>query len=165
MNPILKPDCLSEGIGLRPAQAADKAFLFEVYVSTRIGDVALFNWDESQKLAFLDMQFNAQHQYYTAQFPDAHWDVLELNGEGIGRLYTNRHAHEIHIIDITLLPEFRRQGIGSNLLQSLMDEAASTNQYVLAHVAQFNPAMHLYQRLGFRSVSDDGMYTRMEWHP
>lgn len=152
-------------MGLRPSQAADKAFLFQVYASTRIGDIALLNWDESQKLTFLDMQFNAQHHYYTTQFPDAHWDILELEGEGIGRLYTNRRDHEIHIIDITLLPEFRGKGIGSSLLQALMDEAASLNKYVLVHVAQFNPAIRLYQRLGFRLVSDDGMYKRMEWNP
>jgi len=32
-------------------------------------------------------------------------------------------------------------------------------------VERFNPALRLYQRLGFRHVEDQGPYYLMEWRP
>ena len=154
-----------EAVQLRPIRYEDMDFLYTVYATTRAGEMALVDWDDTQKQAFLTMQFNAQHQYYVSQFPNANLDILEMNKEGIGRLYTDRLQHKIHIIDITLLPEFRGQGIGSNLIQKLLDEAAPTDKCVSIHVEQSNPAMRLYQRLGFRMVQDDEIYKQMEWSP
>ena len=45
-------------------------------------------------------------------FPDAAFQVIERGGEPIGRLYLDRRAEEIRIIDIALLPAHRRAGIG-----------------------------------------------------
>ena len=158
------PASLVEAVQLRPLQPEDRAFLYNLYCSTRAGEMALFDWDDMQKQAFLTMQFNAQHHYYTSQFPNAHFDILELGNEAIGRLYTDRHQHEIHIIDITLLPGLRGQGIGGALLKALLAEAASTDKCVSIQVEQLNPAMRLYQRLGFTVVQNDGIYMQMKWH-
>jgi ribosomal protein S18 acetylase RimI-like enzyme len=141
------------------------AFLCAMYATTRVGEMALIDWDDAQKQTFLTMQFNAQYQHYVAQFPNASQDILELDNERIGRLYTDRLQHKIHIIDITLLPEFRGRGIGGILLQKLLDEAAAAGKCVSICVEQSNPAKRLYQRLGFRMVQDDGIYGQMEWCP
>lgn len=156
---------LAQAVQLRPIQPEDRAFLYRVYGSTRTSEMDFLDWNDTQKQAFLTMQFNAQHQYYASQFPNAHFEILELNNEAIGRLYTDRRQHEIHIVDITLLPEFRGQGIGSALLQMLLGEATAINKCVSIHVEQLNPAMRLYKRLGFRMVQDDGIYKQMEWCP
>jgi len=156
---------LAQAVQLRPVQPEDREFLYRVYGSTRAAELNLLDCDDTQKQIFLTMQFNAQHSYYSSQFPDAQFEILELNNEAIGRLYTDRRQHEIHIIDITLLPEFRGQGIGSALLQKILDEAASTDKCVSIHVEQLNPAMRLYERLGFRLVQDGGIYKQMEWRP
>jgi ribosomal protein S18 acetylase RimI-like enzyme len=154
-----------KAVQLRPIRPDDRAFLYTVYAATRADEMALFGWDDAQKQTFLSMQFNAQHQYYFSQFPHASFAILELNNEGIGRLYIDRQQHKIHLMDIALLPEFRGQGIGGALLRQLIDEAASTRKCVSIQVAHHNPAMRLYQRLGFVEVGDGGMYRQMEWHP
>jgi ribosomal protein S18 acetylase RimI-like enzyme len=158
------PDAMVEAVQLRPIQPEDRTFLYHLYSTTRAGEMALLDWDDTQKQAFLTMQFDAQHRYYTSQFPNADFDILELGNEAIGRLYTDRCRHEIHIIDVSLLPKFRGQGIGSALLQSLLAEAASADKCVSLRVEQLNPAMRLYQRLGFTVVQDDGIYKQMRWH-
>jgi hypothetical protein len=33
------------------------------------------------------------------------------------------------------------------------------------HVERFNPALHLYERLGFRLAEDKGVYYFMKWLP
>jgi hypothetical protein len=33
------------------------------------------------------------------------------------------------------------------------------------HVEQFNRALRLYHRLGFRQIADQGVYLLLEWKP
>ena len=129
----------------------------------RAEEMALVDWPDAQKEQFLRMQFQAQHSYYHDQFRQATFDVIELKGDPVGRLYVDRRAQEIRIIDIALLPEYRGQGIGGEIMQSLLNEAVGSNRSVSIHVEQNNPALNLYRRLGFRHVSDEGVYYFMQW--
>jgi ribosomal protein S18 acetylase RimI-like enzyme len=111
------------------------------------------------------MQFQAQHVYYQEHYAQAAFDVIEQDGEAIGRLYVDRRPDEIRIVDIALLPSHRRQGIGSAFLRDLLDEGARAGLPVSIHVERFNPALSLYERLGFQHVSDHGVYYLMQWSP
>ena len=148
---------------LRPAGEADLDFLYLLYASSRADEMAILDWSNQQKEAFLRMQFDAQHQYYHEQFSTAKFDIIELDNEAIGRLYVDRRVDEIRIIDIALLPEYRGKGIGGEFMKSLIEEAVSSKLSVTIHVEHNNPAMHLYQRLGFRHIRDEGVYYFMEW--
>jgi ribosomal protein S18 acetylase RimI-like enzyme len=70
---------------------------------------------------------------------------------------------EIRLVDIALLPEHRGRGIGGALLRGLLDEGAVSGRRVSMHVERSNPALRLYERLGFERVKDDGIYWLMEW--
>jgi ribosomal protein S18 acetylase RimI-like enzyme len=148
--------------------AKDKDTLAEIYASTRREEVApIMDWTDQQKEAFLRDQFELQHKYYINAYPNAAFDLV-MAGEGVlGRLYVDRRAGEIRIIDIALLPQYRGQGIGGAILESLLDEAASRDQgrVVRIHVEHMNPAMRLYVRLGFYQIEDKGIYKLMEWRP
>jgi ribosomal protein S18 acetylase RimI-like enzyme len=72
---------------------------------------------------------------------------------------------EIRVMDIALLSAFRKQGIGSALLRQTLEEAARSSLPVTIHVERFNPALHLYERLGFRLEEDKGIYLFMKWLP
>ncbi len=152
-------------VRLRPVGPDDAAFLTEVYASTRVDEMARLDWHEAQKRAFLTMQFEAQHKDYTARYRGARFDIMELDGEPIGRLYVDRRKGEIRVIDIALLPAYRGRGIGGALMQELLDEAAAAGKKVSIHVEQYNPAKRLYERLGFTPIADVGVYTLMEWSP
>jgi ribosomal protein S18 acetylase RimI-like enzyme len=67
-------------------------------------------------------------------------------------------------MDIALLPEYRNAGIGARLIRDLQNEAAQTGRSLRLHVETFNPALRLYERLGFHSVSASGIYLEMEWN-
>lgn len=152
-------------ITFRPITSDDEALLYRIYASTREDEMALVDWDEAQKAAFLMMQFTAQHRYYQEYYPDAAFDIILLNGQPAGRLYVDRWPEEVRIIDITLLPEYRNAGIGTTLLKGILQEAAQAGKRVSIHVERFNPAMHLYERLGFSMVGEHGVYYLMEWLP
>jgi GNAT superfamily N-acetyltransferase len=152
-------------VTLRPASAGDEAFLRQVYGSTRSEEMAMVSWSEDEKGAFLRMQFDAQAHYYRAHFEHARFDVIDVGGEPAGRLYVDRRADEIRVIDIALLPEYRGQGIGGTLLRELLDEANRSRSRVTIHVEQFNPARRLYERLGFAPMGVNGIHLLMQWTP
>ena len=152
-------------INLSAVEIGDEAFLFSVYASTRTDEMARVDWNAEQQEAFLRMQFRAQSQFYVENYPGAEFQVITLNDQPIGRLYVHRRADEIRIMDIALLPEFRGQGIGSTLLQNILERGKNLNLPVTIHVEQFNPAIRLYQRMGFQPKEDKGVYLLMEWSP
>lgn len=152
-------------VTLRPVAPEDAEFLYRVYASTRYEELAPLNWPADQVEAFLRMQFRAQDTHYRAHFPSAAFDVIVVGGEPAGRLYVDRRADELHIIDIALLPAFRRLGIGTQLLTALLAEAGAAGVPVRIHVEVNNPAQTLYRRLGFVPVGTTGVYALMEWRP
>lgn len=151
-----------ESVSLRPMHDEDLGFLERLYASTREEELAPLDWTPDQKRAFLASQFEAQHRYYVEQFRDAAFDVIERGGRAIGRLYVDRRDDELRIIDIALLPEARGSGIGSALLGELLEEASQRGVAVRIHVERNNPALRLYERLGFVPVEDQGVYWLME---
>ena len=153
---------MDQAIGLRPIAADDNEFLYRVYSSTREEELGAVDWDEAEKEVFLRMQFGAQHTFYMDRFKDAAYDLTLLDGEPVGRLYVDRREDEIRIIDIALLPEHRKKGIGSSLLRAIMAEADAAGLPVRIHVERNNPALGLYHQLGFREIGDQGVYFLME---
>lgn len=152
-------------VGFRPIRPVDEAFLERLYASTRADEMAMVPWGEAEKAAFLTQQFQAQHKFYQEQFADAEFLIVERGETPIGRLYLDRRDDEHRLIDIALLPEERGQGLGGALMRDVLAEAESAGKAVRIHVEINNPAMHLYERLGFRKIEDQGPYHLMEWRP
>ena len=148
---------------LRAATPEDEQFLRAVYAGTRAEELAQTPWNDEQKRAFTDMQFAVQDADYRLRYPTAQYSIIEVEGIPAGRLYLVRWEREIRIMDIALLPEHRRAGIGTKLLRELQDEARTAGKALTIHVEKFNPALSLYHRLGFQQIEDKGIYLFLEW--
>lgn len=152
-----------DDLSFRPISESDLTFLQKLYGTTRESELNQTNWSPEQKTAFIAMQFRAQHQHYQQHFGNARFELILKHSEPIGRLYVDHRVDEIRIIDIALMPEHRGQGLGGCLMRQLLDEAGEKRLPVRIHVEQFNPALKLYERLGFRKLHDEGVYYLMEW--
>jgi len=150
-------------ITLRRVVPEDDAFLASVYASTRAEELALTGWSDAQKEQFCTMQFRAQSADYARNHAAAVFSIIERAGAPAGRLYVDRRERAIHIIDIALLPEHRGAGIGTRLLREFQEEARAAGKALSIHVEKFNPALRLYERLGFRAKEETGVYLLMEW--
>lgn len=146
---------------LRPVTEADQALLTHIYASTREQELAQTDWNDEQKAAFIAMQFQAQHRAYSA-YPNADFFVIMHQQQPVGRLYLQYRTNAILIIDLALLTPFRGRGIGTAMLQAVFAEADKLGQSVQIHVEKFNPALLLYQRLGFQLKEDKGVYLFLE---
>ena len=150
-------------ITLRDAGLDDEPFLLQVFACTRAAELALVPWSDEQRDAFLQMQFNAQHSYYHERHPDADYKIILRDDEAVGRLYVLREKDLIRIMDITVLPDYRNAGIGSGLIQSLLDEATGAKQKVQIYVENFNPSLALFKKMNFSLLKEDGFNLLLEW--
>ena len=99
----------------------------------------------------------------TGQPLGAVWIRL-LVGEYKGYGYVDDHTPEL---DIAVLPEYRGQGIGTQLLKHLFASACGQSSISLS-VSAGNPAVKLYSRFGFTVVSrtDESLLMKRDYkHP
>lgn len=151
------------GIRLRPAAAGDREFLLRAYAASRAIELSSVSWDDTQIAAFVEHQLDAQTSYYREKYADAAHDIILLDGEAAGRLYVHRGETEISILDITVLTERRKNGIGTALIEGLQKEAAACGRTVSVYVENFNPSQNLFRSLGFSAVGGDEMNILFEW--
>lgn len=156
---------LPPGIELEPITPADQEFLFSVYASTREEELRVVDWPPAEKIAFLHQQYDAQHHHYQTHYAAAQFWIVHVEGTPAGRLYLETREVELRIIDISLLPAYRNLGIGSELLNRILTDAHASGCNVSIHVEMNNPALRLYQRLGFVPLEENGVYLLMEWRP
>ena len=151
---------------LREACGEDEAFLKRLFFELHQGDAD--DWPgltEGQRTGLLELQFRAQREQYSAMFPGAEHSLILFGGEPAGRLLVDRTSVEIYIIDLAVSREFRNRGIGTVILRKLLDESATAGRRVAFRVEKTNPAIKLYERLGLKIVSDEGLHWKMESRP
>jgi ribosomal protein S18 acetylase RimI-like enzyme len=74
-------------------------------------------------------------------------------GPATGYGFVDRATPELAI---AVRPEHRGRGIGTCLLDTLLDRASQRHRAVALSVSLDNPAVALYQRLGFRAIAESG---------
>lgn len=147
-------------VGRRPAVAADEPFLRELYASTR-PEVA--GWPDEPRAAFLAQQFEAQRTGWGEMFPGSVHDVIVLDERAIGRVWVHSSAEQCLIVDLALLPEHRRQGIGTQVVEEILAESARAGVPTRGHVERMNTAsLAFWTRLGFRETGGDPLFIEIE---
>jgi len=149
---------------LRQVTPEDDPFLFSIYASTRADELAQVQWEEGQKEAFVKWQFEMQRREYDARFPDAQYEVIEIDRHSAGRIWIGQTEDEIRLLDIALLPQFQNRGAGTILITDLIDQARKAGKRLRHMVFVLNDnADRFYERLGFVVIEDLGGYKHMEW--
>ena len=151
------------GLTFRPITDDDNWFLSRVYAWSRMDELASSSLNDLQKAGLLLLQHRAQHAHFLKHYPEADMLVVMGGGYEIGRLYLARWPARHGIIDLTLLPEFRRHGAGGVILRDLTEEAAAAGKDLTVLLDKFDPAMRLYRRLGFVTEQDKGTHDLMRW--
>jgi ribosomal protein S18 acetylase RimI-like enzyme len=167
--PAISPALEAARIALRTVVEADRPFLEALYRSVRREELAPTGWPEAAKAAFLAGQFDLQQRHYATAFAGAHFWIVTHDGEAIGRFYVDRTPGLSHVVEISLLPDWRGKGIGGALIAMLQDEAGPADRIVL-HVDRTNlGAQRLYRRLGFAEAPATSPYPEpsieMTWAP
>jgi ribosomal protein S18 acetylase RimI-like enzyme len=146
------------GFALRTAQPSDVDFEHFLYASTR-DDLRPLGPEVFDGL--VGMQFRAHTTSIRLEHPQAERKIVVVEDVRAGRLITDGSGDHIEVIDVSLLPEFRGQGIGTSVMRSVLAHADRLGRAVRLHVEKQNRAVRLYERLGFAISGDVGMYFAM----
>src|SRR5271166_4142540 len=113
-----------DALALREACADDLPFLLSLYCDVRSPEVNAWGWPAAQREAFLRMQYDAQRRSYQAAYPQAAHHIVCSCGVPIGRRLVAAMPEGVRLVDIALLSAYRNRGIGTRLIQQLVDESA-----------------------------------------
>lgn len=89
-------------------------------------------------------------------------ESLEIMGAAWLRLFTRQDPgygfldENIPELSVALFPGFRGKGVGTALMTRIFDHAKTLYPAVSLSVVATNPALRLYERLGFQRVSVTG---------
>lgn len=146
--PRLEP----RGIELRAARQEDAEFLFGLFKATMQEYVAqIWGWDEEW-----------QQAYFQEHFDPSREQIVVLDGEDIGVQAIEERADALFLAKIYILPEYQGQGIGTQLIASVLDRAFGRGLPVTLRVLKGNPARRLYERLGFVAVGETETHSLMK---
>jgi len=148
----------------RKIQKSDQVFLWEmlyqaIYIQENetapdrdiLNDpkIAVYaeNWGRANDVGLLAISDEANDKPIGAA-----WLRL-LTGKRKGFGYINDTTPEL---SIALLPEYRRQGIGTKLLKQLLQLTDPVFDQICLSVDRRNPAISIYQQLGFTQYARNG---------
>lgn len=142
-------------VSLRTACDEDRVFAEMLYLQTMLPLLtALGLGDEGRlRIRFL-------HGYKPACSRFA-----QVDGVDIGWIQISTGSAGLHLDQLHLAVGWRGRGIGGQLLAALLARAAAARSSVALDVIRGNPAIRLYERLGFRVAGEDEEKFQMLWRP
>jgi ribosomal protein S18 acetylase RimI-like enzyme len=89
--------------------------------------------------------------------------VIILGEDPVGLFSVERKGRDIHLDEIQVACRWQNRGIGTAVVQRLIEESeSSVGRISLQVLIQNTRAAKLYERLGFRVVGDNGTHKLME---
>jgi GNAT superfamily N-acetyltransferase len=141
---------------LRPASPEDRDFLLRLHhAAFRESVEALWGWDEAEQERVFDEHLARP---VTRR-------VIQVGDEDVGELSVEERADEHVLASILILPAWQGWGIGSAILDGLLERASAGGKPLTLRVLVTNPrARRLYERKGFRvtRTTETHVYMRAE---
>ena len=104
-----------------------------------------------------------QDKYFAESWKLGNQEILLKDDKKVGYCSIEYLPNEIIIQQLTILPEFQSQGIGSELLTDVLKEAKIKGTPVKLQVLKKNRAKNLYEKLGFKEIGTTDTHFKMEF--
>ena len=143
-------------VGRRAATDADRAF------ARRTHHLAFRDVVERQYGPWVDEQ---QDSLFESSWEAGPYEIIMLGGEPCGYLCVEDRPFDVHLRELVLLPTYQGRGIGSSLLESVIEHARARRVPVSLRTGLMNRAANLYRRVGFRQIGTTATHLLFEWRP
>jgi ribosomal protein S18 acetylase RimI-like enzyme len=132
-------------VSLRPASPDDAEFV-NTLTRTVMLDYVSKTWSSTEE----------RDAYFEKNKLDlATTRIIQLDGKDVGRISVIRSSTDVLIDNIHVLPQYQSKGIGSKVIQETLDEASEEGLPVSLQLLRSNPVKSLYERLGFKIISEN----------
>jgi ribosomal protein S18 acetylase RimI-like enzyme len=140
-------------ISCRPAHESDFDYCVDLYFAEMETIIRKLNLDRTAQLA----------NFRESWEPDE-VRIVTLDGTDVGWLQSKIESDAIFLAQLFVDGSFQRRGIGTEVMNRLINEAARSGRAVTLAVVQTNPALRLYERLGFQitHLDERKFYMRRE---
>lgn len=89
--------------------------------------------------------------------------IMTASSADVGMVKLVTAGNPWHLRQIQVLPEFQGHGIGHFVLSQILERAQVEESSIVLNVLRVNPAISLYERLGFQIVETNAVAYKMEW--
>lgn len=113
----------------------------------------------------LDWDENDRRKYHEEMWRNKRPKIIIYNSQPIGTIYIAENRTHTEIAQFYILPEYQNKGIGSYILEGILDNSDKASSVVELEVLKVNPAVSLYQRYGFQIVNSNKYMYQMERRP
>jgi GNAT superfamily N-acetyltransferase len=112
----------------------------------------------------LGLDIQQQGESFAQQWHVAEVRIITMNGDDILWLQATMTDSALFLGQLYLCGHMQGQGIGTEVLQILIEEARRAGKSVTLGVVKINPARRLYERLGFQCTHEDEhkVYLRLD---
>lgn len=114
---------------------------------------------------YVEQVYPWQPNLFRANFVPQEYQVLESNRQIIGFFKIVVNNEDIYLGEIQICSEYQNRGIGTQLLRSIIKKSQITNCRIWLKVIKGNPAINLYQRLGFKIFQESTTHLYLEFLP
>ena len=143
-------------IGLRTACDKDFTFARDVYFETMRWIIErLFGWD-----------FAREDKNFAQFFKLDEARIITADEQDVGWIQEQVEDTTINLGSFYVMPMMQRRGIGTQVLQMLLARARNQSKAITLAVVKINPALHFYEKHGFRITHEDKhkFYLRADPH-
>jgi GNAT superfamily N-acetyltransferase len=88
--------------------------------------------------------------------------VIRHDGEDVGVFVVHEEPSHFQVQQLYLLRPYQGQGIGTQLITSLLQKSAAAGKPVRLRVLKVNSAKQFYEKLGFTVTDGDAAFFEME---
>jgi ribosomal protein S18 acetylase RimI-like enzyme len=136
---------------LRQAEASDFDLIWQLRVATMKTVISeAYGWDEATQREYAAESLKGQ--------------IVLVEGTPIGVLTLADWGDQLHLVWMAILPLFQRSGLGSDILRHCQQLAVNAGKPLTLQVLRNNPAVHLYERFGFKTYRRNGEHRlQMRW--
>ena len=141
-------------VATRPVTSEDASLLYDAFVT---GEAAAWTamLPHIDNGPVLSRMFAGQQADYAAQFPGAHHHIIVIDGEPAGQVRWAERDDDVQVVDIGLLPQYRRRGGAAAFYTRLIEHARRVGKPVRCSVTKMNePSVALHVGLGFLVESE-----------
>lgn len=168
MSAVMRLETAKGPVTLRPERPADEALLYRLFRSWALDDLALMPVHEATKEELVRLQFTGQTLTYRANYPAARFDIIEQEGEPVGRLIVDpgSDTEPACFVDFVIVPEKRKGGLGHAIIAAVLRDYARIGRAVRLKVLHHNvPSRRLCAGLGFVEIEELPPFIQLEWRP
>jgi GNAT superfamily N-acetyltransferase len=139
-------------LAFRPATTTDIEYARSLCFETMRWIIKrLFGWDEATEV-----------EKFAKQFVPEETSIITFRGTKVGWLQTSVRDNCVFLAQVYIEPGHQGQGLGTQAIRMVIGQADELGLPVRLGVVRFNPALGLYERLGFKTVGEDQYKFYME---